>query len=311
MTVLSGRNSTAATPGARFIDPAVLARIGNLELLARTVVDGFISGLHRSPFRGLSIDFAEHRPYMPGDDIRRIDWRVFARSDRLYIKEYEADTNANMSVILDISKSMDFASDDTLISKLDYGRFLAASLLYLSNQQRDRVGLVTFDNDIVSFVPPSAKHFTVALHTLDQLSAGSNSRFAAPLLKLAERLNRRSILALISDFYDDPDRILNALLELRYRGNDMIVFHILDPAELNFDYASASSFEDLETAERIPVIPDKFRPQYQSLVKEHIGELEQRFSDNRIDYAFIDTSAPLDRALFHYLSERARLSRVR
>ena len=159
-----GTKARAPATGARFIDPKVLARIDNLELVARTVVDGFISGLHRSPYLGLSIDFAEHRAYMPGDDIRRIDWRVFGRTDRFYVKEFEADTNANFSVVLDISRSMEFGNAG--LTKLEYAKFLAASLTYLSNRQRDRVGLVTFDTDIVDIVPPSAKHLEVVLHTL-------------------------------------------------------------------------------------------------------------------------------------------------
>ncbi len=152
-----------------FLDPKVLARINNLELLARTVVDGFINGLHHSPYLGLSVDFAEHRPYMPGDDIRRIDWRVFGRTDRFYVKEFEADTNANFSILLDISRSMDYGS--TGITKLDYGRYLAACLAYFSRQQRDRVGIITFDDDIVYFVPVSAKHLDIVLHTIDSLSS--------------------------------------------------------------------------------------------------------------------------------------------
>ncbi|MCH8256010.1 MAG: DUF58 domain-containing protein, partial [Gemmatimonadetes bacterium] len=154
-----GTSARSHATGARFIDPNILARMDNLELVARTVVDGFISGLHRSPYLGLSIDFAEHRPYMPGDDIRRIDWRVFGRTDRFYVKEFEADTNANFSVVLDISRSMDFG--EAGIRKLDYAKFLAASLTYLSSRQRDRVGLVTFDSEIVDIVPPSAKHLEV------------------------------------------------------------------------------------------------------------------------------------------------------
>src|SRR5512146_452789 len=160
----------AAIPGARFVDPKVLARIGNLELVARSVVDGFINGIHASPFFGASVDFAEHRGYVAGDDIRRVDWRLYARTDRYYIKEYEADTNANFSVLLDVSKSMGFGT--TGITKLDYGKMLAGCLTYLVHRQRDRVGLVAFDSDIVETVPPSAKHMDVVLHTLDKLTTG-------------------------------------------------------------------------------------------------------------------------------------------
>lgn len=296
-------------PGARFIDPAVLARIDNLDLVARTVVDGFISGLHRSAFLGLSIDFAEHRAYMPGDDIRRIDWRLYGRTDRFYVKEYEADTNANFSAILDVSRSMDYGSRG--ITKLDYGRFLAASLTYLSSRQRDRVGLITFDADIVDMVPPSAKHLETVLHTLDRLTPGRRSEFAQPLLKVAEALNRRSILVLISDLYEDPEVLLDGINRLRFRGNDMIVFHVMDPAELTLPMDDATSFQDLETGEQMPVVPEQLREQYQQQVRAHLDTLASRFGEHQIDYAFFDTSQPLDHALFAYLSNRERMSRVR
>jgi uncharacterized protein (DUF58 family) len=169
---------THVIPGARYVDPKVLARIKDLELLARSVVDGFINGLHRAPYFGASIDFAEHRGYVPGDDIRRVDWKVYARTDRYFVKQYEADTNANFSVLFDVSRSMGFASQG--VSKLEYGSYLAACLAYLSMRQRDRVGIITFDQDVVSYVPPSAKHFNVLLHTLDRAKAERPGRLREP-----------------------------------------------------------------------------------------------------------------------------------
>src|SRR5262245_38941817 len=295
--------------GARFVDPTILARIGNLDLLARTVVDGFINGLHRAPYFGASIDFAEHRGYVAGDDIRRVDWKLFARTDRFYVKQYEADTNANFSVLLDVSKSMSFSS--TGISKLEYAAYLAACLSYLSHRQRDRVGMVTVDNDIVTYVPASAKHFNVVLHTLDRAKAERPGRMLEPLQKIAEHFRRKSIVALISDFYEDPDDLLEALKPYRILGNDLVVFHVLDPAELTFPYTDASRFEDLESGEEIPVVPDSFADQYRKLMREHIEALTAKFSEARIDYALLDTSRPLDEALFHYLGNRERLMRVR
>jgi uncharacterized protein (DUF58 family) len=296
-------------PGARFVDPKILARVGNLELLARTVVDGFINGLHRAPFFGASIDFAEHRGYVPGDDIRRVDWRVYARTDRYYVKQYEADTNTNFTILFDISKSMQFASQG--VSKLEYGSFLGACLGYLAHRQRDRVGILTFDEDIVSHVPPSAKHFEMVLHTLDQAKAVRPGHLVTPLHKMAEHFKRRGILLLISDFYDEPEAILDAIKPLKFLGNDLIIFHVLDPQEIGFDYEDASSFEDLETGEQIPVVPESFRAQYRALIQEHINGLTTRFSEQRIDYALLNTSEPLDRALFSYLSSREKLMRVR
>jgi uncharacterized protein (DUF58 family) len=300
---------THVTPGARFVDPQVLARIRNLELLARTVVDGFINGLHRAPYFGASIDFAEHRGYVPGDDIRRVDWKLYARTDKYFVKQYEADTNANFSVLLDVSKSMGFGSQG--ISKLEYASFLAACLAYLSHRQRDRVGIVTFDNEVVSYVPASAKHFNVLLHTLDRAKAERPGRMLDPLQKVAEHFRRRSILALISDFYEDPDDLLESLKAYRILGNDLVVFHVLDPAEIDFPYTEASRFEDLETGEEIPVVPDSLAEQYRKLMREHIDALTTKFSEARIDYVLLNTSKPLDDALFHYLGNRERLMRVR
>jgi len=294
---------------SQFLDPKVLARIDNLELLARTVVDGFINGLHHSPYFGLSVDFAEHRQYMPGDDIRRVDWRVFGRTDRFYVKEYEADTNANFCVLFDVSKSMDYGSKE--ITKLDYGRYLAACLSYFSRTQRDRVGILTFDSAVKDYVPSSAKHLDIVLHTIDNLEASNPGTIAGPINDIAEILTRRSILVLISDLYEDPDVVVDSLNLLRHKGNDVIVFHVLDPAEIEFPFSDAAHFQDLESGESIPVVPDTLRDQYLALMNEHMNTLEHRLVTSRIDYCRFDTSSPLDFALFEYLARRHRLARVR
>lgn len=294
--------------GARFLDPAVLARIDNLELVARTVVDGFISGLHHSPYLGLSTDFAEHRPYVPGDDIRRIDWRVFGRTDRFYVKEFEADTNANLLVLLDVSRSMDYGAS---VRKLDYARMLSACLLYLSRRQRDRVGVITFDSALLDYVPASAKHLELALHTVQRREPGGQGDLAGPLRKVAEMVRRRSILVLVSDCYDEPDVTVRALSALRDRGHDLIVFHVLDPTELTFPFEEASPFEDLETGERAPVVPATMREEYRTLIREHCDVLARRLGDNRVDYYLADTGKPLDFALLEYLTRREWLARVK
>jgi len=299
-----------SAPGSRFLDPKVLARISDLELLARAVVEGFINGLHRSPYLGQSVDFAEHRAYMPGDDIRRIDWRVFARSDRFYVKEFEADSNANFLVLLDISRSMRFASQG--VSKLDYGRMLAACLTHFAHTQRDRVGLVTFDEDVVEFVPPSAKHRDAVLHALDRVSPqGRRGELRMPLLKAAEASRRRGMLAVISDLYEDPSDVLRATRQLAWRGSDVLVFHVLDPAERHFPYEESATWLDSESGDRMPVVPSYVREEYRRLVEEHVTALGRLLGENRIDYALLDTSTPLDQALFHYLSKRSRLDKVR
>ena len=280
-------------PQASFLDPSVLARIGNLELLAKIVVEGFINGLHRSPNLGSSTDFAEHRAYMPGDDIRRIDWKLFARSDRHYIKEYEADTNTNFSVVLDVSPSMRYGANAETgrVSKLTYGCYLAACLTYFSSLQRDRVGLATIDTDIVDYVPPSAKHLQLVLHALDRIekkardakAAPGKSTLLNPLRKLSETVRRRSIVVLISDFYEDVDRVIDAIAYRRGRGNDLVVFHLLDTSEIDFTFTDSTNFIDMETGDKMPVIPEYLRKQYRALVAEHTGALRKRIGETRAD----------------------------
>jgi uncharacterized protein (DUF58 family) len=254
------------------------------------------------------VDFAEHRVYVPGDDIRRVDWRVFARTDKYYIKEFEADSNSNFSVLLDVSKSMSFGAR---ITKLDYAKTLAACLTYLVSKQRDRVGLVTFDEEVIDHVPPSAKHVDVVLHTLDRVEARRPGRLGPPLRRLAEHFGRRGIVVLISDLYDEPAEILDAVSLIRFRGNDVILFHVLDPAEFDFTFSDASSFEDLESGEQLPVVPDALREQYRALIREHVGALTTKAAEQRVDYNLLLTSIPLDFALFNYMSIRDRLSRTR
>lgn len=297
-----------AIPGAQFVDPTVLARIGNLELVARSVVDGVINGLHKSPAYGTSVDFAEHRGYVPGDDIRRVDWRVFARTDKYYVKEFEADSNMNFVALLDVSASMAYGPR---ITKLDYAKTLAACLTYLVHRQRDRVGLVTFDHEIVDHVPPSAKHLDVVLHTLDRATATRQGQLSTPLRRLAEHFGRRGAIVLISDLYDEPDAIFDALAPLRFRGHDVIVFHVLDSTELEFPFTDAAAFEDLETGEQLPVVPESFREKYQALVRAHIETLATKANERGVDYRLLDTARPLDFALYDYLSFRERTTRVR
>ena len=306
---MAAQTPSGALVGARFVDPVVLARIGNLELVARSVVDGFINGLHRSPYFGASVDFAEHRGYTPGDDIRRVDWRLFARTDRFYVKEYEADSNSNFTVLLDVSKSMGFGSQG--VTKLDYARMLAGCLTYLVHRQKDRVGLVTFDADVVQHVPPSAKHLDVVLHVLDRVRLSNPGELGPPLRKLAEHFGRRGVLVLISDLYEDPQAVIDAVSPLRFRGNDLIVFHVLDPAEIDFPYDDASAFEDLESGEQIPVVPEALAGKYREMIRAHIEALASKFAELRIDYSLLSTANALDHALFNYLSMRERLNRVR
>jgi uncharacterized protein (DUF58 family) len=299
----------SSAPGAQFLDPAVLARIDNLELLARTVVNGFLNGLHRAPYLGLSMDFAEHRPYVPGDDVRHLDWRLYARSDRHYVKQYEAETNANVVALLDVSASMGYGSGE--VTKLDYARFLTACLLHFSRGQRDRVGLVTFDDGIADYVPPSARNLELALHVLARTEAAAPGALRPSLLTAAERLSRRGIVILVSDFYEPAEDVVDAVRLLRGRGHDVVVFHLLDPAERELPGTESTTFQDMESGEVIPVVPARLRAGYREQVEAHIRTLEERFTGDRVDYVLLDTSQPLDHALFRYLTIRERKARSR
>jgi uncharacterized protein (DUF58 family) len=299
-------HSPAPQP-TRFIDPATLTRIASLELVARTVVEGFISGLHRSPHLGFSVNFAEYRHYRPGDDIRKIDWKVFGRTDRFYVKEYEGETNTALNLVLDCSRSMAYGSRG--ITKLEYGQFLTACLAYFAFNQRDSVGFAAYDDRVRDQVPArsSIGHLNTVLHAIDRLQAHERSSFRRPLVEVAERVRRRGIIVVVSDLYDDFEQVMIGLRNLAFRGNDVIVFHLLDPAELHFDFDKSAQFVDLETREEMHVIPDFLRQEYLKLIRSQITAFETECQKDRMDYALIDTSQPLDQALFAYLARRAQL----
>ncbi len=297
------------TAPAGFLDPALLARIGDLSLLARNVVDGFMHGLHRSRRVGLSLDFAEHRSYQPGDDIRRIDWRVYGRTDRYYVKEYEADTNAAVTFALDASASMDFGTGP--VTKFDYGRFLVASLAWLSQHQGDRVGLATFSGDLLEVVPPSTRHLRLILHTLGRAKAAGAGRLT-PVLERAARLSTRAgIVVVVSDCYEDPAQVQHGVGALRARGHDVILFHVLDPAERDLPGEGAATFEDAESGERLPLRPEVLRERYLVQMNAHRAELSRRLGADGADYVPLTTDQPLDHALYSYLERRVAASRVR
>jgi len=291
----------------RFIDPKTLTRIASLELVARTVVDGFISGLHRSPHLGFSVNFAEYRAYRPGDDIRKIDWKVFGRTDRFFVKEYEGETNTRIHLILDCSRSMAYGSQG--IRKLEYGQFLAASLGYFAFKQRDAVGFISYDDDVIEYIPArgSIGHLNTVLHAIERAQPGKRTDFVKPLIRVAERLRRRGIVIVISDLYDEPGNVLNGLRHLVYRGNDVIVFQVLDPVELHFDFSEAAQFIDMETQAEMHVIPDYIRQEYRRILRNQIAEYEKECRKDRMDFSLIDTSQPLDSALFAYLVRREQL----
>jgi uncharacterized protein (DUF58 family) len=292
----------------RFIDPTVLARISSLELVARTVVHGFISGLHRSPHLGFSVNFAEYRQYRPGDDIRKIDWKVYGRQDRFFVKEYEGETNTSIHLILDCSRSMAYGTRG--LQKLEYGQYLAASLGYFAFKQRDSVGFISFDEKVQEFIPArgSIGHLNRVLHTIEHTqAAGLSTQFAKPLGEVAERLRRRGIVVVISDLYDESKHVLDGLRRLTYRGNDVVVFHLLDPSELHFDFDATAQFVDMESRAEMHVVPDFLRQEYRRLVKDQISLFEKECQRDGMDYALLDISQPLDHALFTYLLRRQQL----
>jgi len=292
--------------GTRFLAPEVLARISSLELIARTVVEGFISGLHRSPYLGFSTDFAEHRQYMPGDDLRHLDWKLLARTDRLYIKKYQGDTNARIHLLVDSSASMGYGSGE--VTKLQYAQYLASSLAFLGVRQHDSVGLVAFDEGVIEHVPPGSRagHLRTILGVIERLGPGRGSSIADQLNRTADLLTRRGIVVLISDLYDDPGRVIEGLEHLRFRGNEVIVFHVMDNQELDFDFVEPVVLEDAETEEQLHVLPDVLRDEYLRAVNSHIGTLREGAARNRIDYELHRTSEPLDASLFAYLARRSQ-----
>ena len=290
----------------RFLDPAILARIGSLELKARTVVEGFLSGLHRSPFKGFSVEFAEYRQYLPGDDLSTIDWKVYARSDRYYVKKFEEETNVDCHLLLDISASMGYGSDG--ITKLRYGSMLAASLAYLMNRQRDAVALTTFDDAIVTMLPPSARasHLRSILVTLDRIALGRRTDVSKPLHLMADAIGKRGVVILISDLLDDPARVAEGLRHFRFRGSDVIVFHLLDPAERTFPFTRAARFRDLELGDELMAVPEIVRQEYLDALQRAIEGYRRELGSAGIDYQLIDTSTPLEFALMAYLSTRVK-----
>jgi uncharacterized protein (DUF58 family) len=285
----------------RFLNPSVLASIAGLELVARTVVDGFIAGLHKSPDFGFSQEFAEYRAYTPGDDLRHIDWNVFARSERMYLKRYHGETNTLVTVMLDASRSMSYSSHG--VTKIDFARYLAASLLYLSIQQRDAGGLIVFDDEIRDYIRPSGRQGQLQrlMHSIDKAEPGQRTDFVKPFLHFQQFLHRRGIVVVISDFYANPDDIMARIAPLRGRGNEVALFHVLDPEEVRPRFRDPVVLVDVETEDMIEVSPDYARHEYRTRMDSHISALKQSSQTAGVDYFLATTDRPLDAALREYL----------
>ncbi|MGA2538281.1 MAG: DUF58 domain-containing protein [Terracidiphilus sp.] len=289
----------------RFLDPEVLAGISSLNLLARTVVDGFVAGLHRSPDFGFSQEFAEYRAYTPGDDLRHVDWNLFARTERCYLKRYRGESNSQLTVLLDASNSMQYTSGPP--SKMDYARYLAAALFYLAiHNQRDAAGLIVFDEDVREYIRPSTRPGQLArlFAGLEQATPRAQTDFAKPLEHLQNAQHRRGIAIVISDFYEKPETILHDIAPLRFRGNEVILFHILDPQEIRPSMKSSAILVDLETNRRIEVIPEYTKTAYRAKIDAHIEQLGSLARGAGMDYQLLTTNQPLDAALREYLTLR-------
>ncbi len=289
----------------RFLDPRVLAGISSLDLLAKTVVDGFVAGLHRSPDFGFSQEFAEYRAYVPGDDLRHVDWNLFARTERCYLKRYRGETNSQLTVLLDASNSMRYTSGPP--SKMDYARFIAASVLYLAiHNQRDAAGLIVFDDEVREYIRPSRRQGQLArlFAGLENAEPRARTNFGSPLEHFQALLHRRGIAIVISDFYEDPETIVRTVEPLRFHGNDVVLFHILDPQELRPELKGPAILVDLETDREIEVIPEYTKTTYRAKIDSHIEQLRSRTQGAGMDYHLLLTNQPLDAALREYLSLR-------
>ena len=289
-----------------FLDPKVLAGLHNLELRARVVVEGFLAGLHKSPHRGFSVEFNDYRHYQRGDDMRHVDWRLYARSGKLYVKQYEDETNVRCVILLDTSASMAYTSGG--MSKLDYGITLASALAYFIARQRDAVGLVTFDDEIREYLPAKTRqlHLMRILRALSRVQAGQKTDVVKPLTDLASSLKKKSMVILISDMLDDEERIINTLTNLRAMGNDIITFHIMDDAELNFPFNEASEFIDMENNESYITSPAAIRKAYLKNINEFLAYCKKQCQTSGIDYCLMNTREPLDQALSSYITKRSK-----
>lgn len=288
----------------RFLNPSVLASISGLELVAKTVVEGFVAGLHRSPDFGFSQEFAEYRAYSEGDDLRHVDWNVFARTERAYLKRYRGETNTLLTVLLDASASMAYTSHT--VKKIDFARFLAASLLYLAHHQRDAIGLVVFDDEVRNYVQPSGRqgHFARLLHAVERAEPGTRTDYAQPFLLCQELLKRRGIVLVISDFWEGPETIVKTMAPLRFRGNEVVLFHVLDPQEIRPQLSESRIFIDLETQDEMEVTPEYAQYEYSEKIDAHIEALRAKARAAGMDYFLLRTDRPLDDCLREYLAIR-------
>jgi uncharacterized protein (DUF58 family) len=291
----------------KYLQPEVVSTLSNLELIARLVVEGYLTGLHKSPFHGFSVEFSQHRPYMAGDSLRFIDWKVYGRTDRYYIKQYEEETNLRCHILLDISKSMEYGSGR--VSKAKYAACLAAALSFLMIQQRDATGLVLFDDRIRKILPPKSvfSYLNPILSAIDSVEYGKDTMISPVLHQVAEQLKRRGLVIIISDLLDNPEDVLAGLKHFRYDQHEALVFHVIDEQEKDFNFSGDVVFEDIESSEKIKTQPWYIRESYQERFNQFLDYYKHNFSNNRIGYQQLYTNTPFNVALTEYLLKRKRM----
>jgi len=295
--------------GSQFLDPEILQHLPNLELVARRLVEGVFVGYHKSPQLGYSVEFVDHREYVPGDDLRTVDWRVWARKDKYYVKRFEMESQLKATLLLDTSRSMDFG--ERKLTKLRYGCYLAASLAYLLIHQNDMAGLVSFDREIRTYIPPrgNRSHLRLILHALGTIEPGPATDVPKVCHHLADTIKSRGMVVVISDLLDDVEAVLQGLRHFQHRKHDVIVFHVMDDAELDLPYGELANFRDVESGRRLAVDPGTFRKIYRGRVEEFCDVLRRGCQSTDIDYNLVRTSTPIEAVLTNYIAFRARRSR--
>ncbi len=289
-----------------YFDPRTLARLAGLEIRARHIVEGYVSGLHRSPYHGISIEFAQHREYVPGDDLRYVDWKVYGRSDKIYLKQYEQETNLVAYELLDASESMLYQGERAALSKLEYAKTAAASLAYLVLRQQDSAGLITFDSEVRTVLRPAStpSHFKELVGVLEGTTPQGKTTAGAIFHQLAERFTKRGLVLIFSDLFDKPGAIMAGLKHLRHRRHDVVLFHVLDPDELDFPFRQSSRFNGLEGWPSVAVDPRALRKAYLEQFGEYLQTIKRGCLETGSDYVLLPTDQPLDVALSAYLSNR-------
>jgi len=301
--------SVKAQDFKKFLDPAVISKLKTLELRARMVVEGFMVGLHKSPYHGFSVEFSQHRPYMQGDSLKNVDWKVFAKSEKYFIKQFEEETNLISHIFVDVSKSMNFKYDGK-VTKLDYATNLAAALSYIMINQQDSVGLVTYADEIQSYLPPKSNriYLTNLLTALAKVKPDGKTNISRCLDSVAEKIKKRGLTIIISDFFDDIEATISALKQIHFKKNEVIVFQILDPIEKSFGFDRDAIFVDMETEEKLSSQPHHIQKAYQEAMAEFLGRIKKECLNLGIEYNLIETTQPFDKALMSYFSKRAKLS---